>query len=113
MEFAERWASVLGYSEPARARILVEAMTDESRRPEASTVLLDIYNECGWNERYAEIAAAFDDRELTILLLQQGTERDEVSVVGVGTNAHYAFIADDPRFIALVEQFNLPVVMPN
>jgi adenylate cyclase len=112
MEFAERWASVIGYSEPARARILVEAMTDESRRLEASTLLLDIYDECGWNERYAEIAASFNDSELTILLLQQGIEKDEVSIVGAGTNAHYALIADDPRFIALVENFNLPVAMP-
>ena len=112
MDFAERWASSIGYSEPARARIMVEAMTDESRRPEASTVLLEIYDECGWFERYPEIAAAFNDRELTLSLLQQGTAMDKVSAIGAGTDPLFAFIADDPRFIALVEQFNLPVAMP-
>ncbi len=93
MDFAERWASSIGYSEPARARIMVEAMTDESRRPEASTVLLEIYDECGWFERYPEIAAAFNDRELTLSLLQQGTAMDKVSAIGAGTDPLFAFIA--------------------
>ena len=111
-KFAERWARTLGYSQPERARVLVAALQDESARPEARKILQDIAAECGWMERYPDIAAAFRDRELTLAMLRLGTESDEVSTVGVGTSPAFAFIADDPEFIKIVERFKLPIIMP-
>jgi hypothetical protein len=52
------------------------------------------------------------DRELTLSMLQLGTQSGQNSVIGAGTDPLNAFIADDPQFKALVGQFNLPVIMP-
>jgi TolB-like protein len=111
-EFAERWATAMGYSTPARARIIAEALVDAQKRPEALFVLQEIASECAWSNRYSRIAAMLGDRELTLSMLELGIQDGQASVIGAGVTPLFAFIADDPRFMALVEQFNLPVIMP-
>lgn len=110
IEFAVRWATGLGYSKPERTKIIVEALVDEQKRPEAYIVLQEIASESSWE--YPYIAAILGDRELTLSSLQVLTESGYTTVVGIGTDPRFAFIADDPQFKALVGQFNLPVIMP-
>ena len=65
-----------------------------------------------WVAAYPRIAAALGDHELTLSMLQSGIQDGQASVIGAGTDPLFAFMADDPQFKALVEQFNLPVIMP-
>ncbi|MDT8449194.1 MAG: hypothetical protein RQ847_03375 [Wenzhouxiangellaceae bacterium] len=60
----------------------------------------------------ADFAAALGERERTQALLERGMERQWAVLLGIGADPLYAFVANEPRFLAILERQNLPLAMP-
>lgn len=110
--YARRWAEVAGASQPERAEVVGRAFTDITLRPEALRELDRIHSEIGWSEFLPDLAAALGDRERTLAWLEEGQAQNVGGVLGAGVEPQFAFIADDPRFKAIVAAQGLPIVMP-
>lgn len=59
-----------------------------------------------------DLAAAPGDRERTPDLLAHGIERPSAVLLGIGADRLYAFVAREPRFVALRVCQNLPQAWP-
>lgn len=110
--YARRWAASVGARNPERAEVLVRAMYDRTQRPVALQLLDELRSEIGWIEYLPDFAARLGDRERTLALLEEGQASHVGSVLGVGVNPAFAFVADDPRFKAIVAAQGLPIIMP-
>lgn len=110
--YAERWAASIGLSQPERARLLGRAISDESERPAALRLLEEIESETGWNEFLPDFAAAFGDREATLALLERGQAQHVGGVLGAGVEPQFAFLAHEPRFLAILAAQGLPAAFP-
>lgn len=111
-EYAERWAAAIGFSEPSRARLLAQGLDGPTARDEALAVLDAIEAELGFSRELVDFAAALGDRERTLALLERGMERQWAVLLGIGADPLYAFVAGEPRFLAILERQKLPLAMP-
>lgn len=107
-DYAVAWATSIGFSRPEQACLVVDAIEGHISRPEAFNVLDEIERELGFIPELSEFAAALEDRERTLAMLERSMEGYEPSLLGIGSDPLYSFVADDPRFTAIVEQQRLP-----
>lgn len=96
------WATVIGFSAPEQAAVMVRALDDRRLLPEAIDVMERIEAEVGPVAPLYEFSAALGAREQTLAMLERGAQALDPVVFGVGVDPQFAFLSDEPRFAEMV-----------